>query len=121
MSNPRVVKIGTAGYDQYIGRPSPTCAASAPPEKWQFGNPFVIGPDGGRSEVVRKYEQWLRTGENYDCALATEERRQWILAHIPELSGKVLGCFCDVESGQRCHGMVLQTLVDELEAGRSGE
>ena len=34
-------------YDVYIGRGS----------KW--GNPFVIGKDGTREEVINKYEEYL--------------------------------------------------------------
>jgi hypothetical protein len=113
MTPPRIVKIGTAGYDIGIGRCATAKQSSAPPDVWRYGNPFVIGLDGGRSEVVRKYEVWLRTGETFDCALATEERRQWILDHLHELEGKTLGCFCDVENGQKCHGSVLAALLVE--------
>ncbi|MDA8190782.1 MAG: DUF4326 domain-containing protein, partial [Gammaproteobacteria bacterium] len=31
----------------YVGRPSP------------LGNPFAIGPDGGRAEVIQQYAVWL--------------------------------------------------------------
>lgn len=34
-------------HDVYIGRPS------------KFDNPFVIGPDGTREEVIEKYRNWL--------------------------------------------------------------
>lgn len=73
-----------AAYDVYIGRPS----------KW--GNPFVIGKDGDRAEVLRKYEAWLRT-------------RPELLAALPELRGKVLGCWCAPEP---CHGDVLSRLAN---------
>lgn len=51
-----------APHDIYIGRPS----------KW--GNPFIIGRDGTREEVVAKYEAWL-TG------------RPELMAALPELRG----------------------------------
>lgn len=35
----------------YIGRPS------------KYGNPFVIGKDGTREEVIAKYQQWLNSDE----------------------------------------------------------
>ncbi len=38
-----VVNIRTDKYDVFIGRPS----------KW--GNPFIIGKDGTREEVLEKY------------------------------------------------------------------
>jgi hypothetical protein len=38
-----VVHVKRAPYDVYVGRPSP------------FDNPFVIGRDGDRGTVIRKY------------------------------------------------------------------
>lgn len=74
-----VVHCKRQPYDVYIGRPS----------KW--GNPFVIGADGTRGEVIAKYEAWaLKKG------LKEQAQR--------ELRGKVLGCWC---SPMPCHGDVL--------------
>lgn len=70
-------------YDVYIGRPS----------KW--GNPFVIGKDGTRDDVVRKYEEWIKGQPELMIALT-------------ELKGKTLGCWC---SPAACHGDVLIRLV----------
>lgn len=42
-----VVHCKRAAHDVYIGRPS----------KW--GNPFVIGRDGTREEVIARYAAWL--------------------------------------------------------------
>jgi hypothetical protein len=78
-------------YDIYVGRPSSI---------WK--NPFVIGRDGDRAEVIRKYEEWLM------------EQPQ-LLARLGELRGKVLGCWC---SPLPCHGDVLARLADK-EGGRS--
>jgi hypothetical protein len=64
----------------YIGRPS----------KW--GNPFTIGVDGTREEVINKYEKWLCSNP----ALISEATR--------ELVGKDLVCFCSPKS---CHGDIL--------------
>lgn len=63
----------------YIGRPS----------KW--GNPFVIGKDGTRDEVIAKFEQYLLNNTV-------------LLAQIDELRGKDLICFC---APQACHGDIL--------------
>lgn len=65
--------------DVYIGRGS----------KW--GNPFIIGRDGTREEVVEKYF--------YHAARSPE-----LLRSLPELTGKRLLCFCKPEE---CHGDVL--------------
>jgi hypothetical protein len=64
----------------YIGRPS----------KW--GNPFVIGKDGDRDEVIAKYRQWLMA------------RPEMVEAARRELAGKDLVCFC---APKACHGDVL--------------
>lgn len=70
-------------YDVYIGRPS----------KW--GNPFTIGPDGTREEVIAKYTAWLIDQPH-------------LIVAIPELRGKTLGCWC---APKACHGDVLAALA----------
>jgi hypothetical protein len=80
-----VVHCKREPFDVYIGRPS----------KW--GNPFIIGKDGDRGEVITKYEIWLKSQHH-------------LLAALPELKGKVLGCFC---SPKPCHGDVLSRLAAE--------
>ena len=87
--NEKVVHCKGEPFDMYIGRPS----------KW--GNPFVIGKDGTRAEGIAKYEAWLRT-------------RPELIAALPELHGKVLGCWC---SPLPCHGDVLVRVSDEQAAG----
>jgi len=42
----RVVHCKREAYDVYVGRPGP------------WGNPFRIGVDGYRQEVIEKYEAW---------------------------------------------------------------
>lgn len=78
-----VVHCKRESYDVYIGRPS----------KW--GNPFVIGRDGSREEVIRKYEQWI-------------VQQRLLLLSLFELRGKRLGCFC---APLACHGDVLVRLA----------
>jgi hypothetical protein len=74
----------TAEHDVYIGRPS----------KW--GNPFVIGRDGSRDEVIAKYRTWIM-------------QQPQLLAALPELRGKTLACWC---SPLACHGDVLAQLAN---------
>lgn len=78
-------------YDIYIGRGS------------IWGNPFVIGRDGTRKEVISKYRDYLLS-------------RPDLLALIPTLQGKVLGCFCKPSA---CHGDVLAALADGIDDGKS--
>ena len=67
----------------YIGRPS----------KW--GNPFLIGRDGSREDVIGKFENYLLTSELFD--------------QLDELRGKNLVCFC---APLACHGDVLLRLAN---------
>lgn len=64
-----IVHCKKAPYDVYIGRPS----------KW--GNPYKIGPDGTREEVIQKYEELVRTSKI-------------LMNALPSLAGKTLGCWC---------------------------
>jgi hypothetical protein len=68
------------------------------PSDW--ANPFVIGENGTRSEVIALYERWL-------------SGQPALLARLPELRGLVLVCWCAPE---RCHGDVLARLADEEDA-----
>lgn len=64
----------------YIGRPS----------KW--GNPFIIGRNGSREEVILKYRNWI------------ESQPELIEKIKSELKGKNLICWC---APLPCHGDVL--------------
>jgi hypothetical protein len=75
-------------HDVYIGRPS------------IWGNPFTIGRSGTRDEVIDLYEQWIRT-------------RPDLLAQLPLLKGKRLGCYCKPLA---CHGDILVKLLYEMES-----
>ena len=88
----KVVHCKRATYDIYIGRPG----------KW--GNPFVIGKDGPRDEVLEKYKTWLLS-------------RGDLMGSLAELQGKTLGCWCKPEA---CHGDVLADLADGREQERDG-
>ena len=81
-----VVHCKKEKYDVYIGRPS----------KW--GNPFSIGKDGNREEVIVKYTRWILTQPS-------------LLKDLPELKNKVLGCWCYPNN---CHGHVLMKLAEEV-------
>tara|TARA_Y100000296_G_scaffold80431_1_gene105950 strand:- start:435 stop:716 length:282 start_codon:yes stop_codon:yes gene_type:complete len=65
----------------YVGRPS------------KFGNPYEIGRDGSREEVIQKYEAWLLTADN---GLSIDD--------LLQLKGKDLVCWC---APLACHAEVL--------------
>lgn len=86
-TEPRVLnKYHGRGIGVYIGRPS----------KW--GNPFVLGRDGTRQEVVSKFESWVRT------------QPELMKAIKEELKGKNLICYC---APNTCHGDVLIKIANE--------
>ena len=87
-----VVHCKKEKYDVYIGRAVPRSGLKA--SIW--ANPFVIGKDGTRSEVMEKYRTRL---------MANPE----LLRKLPELKGKVLGCWCAPEA---CHGDTLAELAN---------
>lgn len=84
----------------YIGRPS------------EWGNPFVIGKDGNREEVIAKHEAKLLRWAREHSGLFRED----MLA----LRGKTLGCFCKAKKpglkDKPCHGDILARLADMSDA-----
>lgn len=79
-----VVNFKTDDYDEFVARPS----------KW--GNPFIIGRHGSRLEVIEKYRVWVLG-------------QPGLLAALPELHGRRLGCYC---APALCHGNILAYLAD---------
>lgn len=102
-----VVHCKIEEFDIYIGRPFKN-------QEWKFGNPFVIGQDGTREEVINKWKIWLDTGESFNNKDATEPRRQWILNHIHILKDKRLGCWCKHKPEIPCHGDDLVERVNKI-------
>ena len=82
----KVVHCKRSKYDVYVGRPS------------KFGNPFSIGKDGTREDVIKKYREWIKT------------RPDLIAAAKIELRDKILACWC---APQACHADVLLEIANE--------
>ena len=80
-----MVNMRTQPYDIRIDRRT----------KW--GNPFRIGPDGTRQEVIELYRSWIV--------------QSTLMNDLHELAGKRLGCHC---KPLRCHGDVLANLVNSI-------
>jgi hypothetical protein len=80
----KIVHCEKEDYDIYIGRES----------KW--GNPFYIGKDGTRKEVINKYRNYILTNK-------------YLMSCIYELKNKTLGCWC---SPKPCHGDVLKEIAE---------
>lgn len=88
----KVVHCKKEKFDVYIGRPS------------IWGNPFSHKEGTkaqfkvqSREEAVRMYRQWLLNNPI-------------LMAKLPELKGKTLGCWCFPLS---CHGDVLLELANK--------
>ncbi len=71
----------------YVGRPS------------KFGNPFIVGRDGTREQVVSKFKQ------------ATLSDQVFIAEVVGELKGKDLVCWCAPEA---CHADILMEIANEV-------
>lgn len=87
-----VVHCQRSDSDVYIGRGRDPGSA----ETGRWGNPFRVGSDGTREEVIACYRRWLWEeikAERID------------LAELAALHGKRLGCWCAPEP---CHGRVLE-------------
>ena len=81
----KVVHCKRDKCDVYIGRPG----------KWQ--NPFKIGKDGTRLEVIEKFRDYVMNNPE----LIKDAKK--------ELKGKILGCWCRPKI---CHGDVWIEIVD---------
>jgi hypothetical protein len=79
----RAVHCDQEPYDVYIGKSS----------KW--ANPFTKGT---RRELVEQYRAWV-------------VQQPDLMAALPELKGKTLGCWCKPKP---CHGDVLAELAERL-------
>jgi hypothetical protein len=71
----------------YVGRPT----------KW--GNPYKIGVDGSREEVIAKYREWLKKKLEEDPTF------------LDPLKGKDLACWCPLN--KPCHADVILEFLKE--------
>lgn len=90
-----VVNVRSARYDVLVDRST----------KW--GNPFTHEVNkktraqiivATRAEAIARYEEWLKS-------------QPQLMAALPDLCGKVLGCWC---APLPCHGDVLARLANEI-------
>ena len=94
-AGPRVVHCEREPFDIYCGRGSRSLGV--PASKW--ANPFRIGRDGTREQVIAKHRQRVL-------------KQPQLLAALEELRGQTLGCHC---APRACH---CDTLVELANAPR---
>lgn len=87
-----VNKDKTPVYDVYIGRGT------------VWGNPYQIGTDGDRDEVIRKFK--------YDFERGFLKAHQDFQHNIDMLKGKVIACHCKPAA---CHGDVIAKYINSLD------
>ncbi|MFD3451395.1 DUF4326 domain-containing protein [Streptomyces sp. NPDC058691] len=78
----------------YVGRPAHRGGWHLPGSP--LASPFRPGPDGTREEVLDMYRDYLLS-------------RPELLAMLPDLRGRRLGCWCVPEP---CHAQVIAELAD---------
>ena len=121
MNETRVVKLKRSGgkivqdCDVYIGRRIAMGGWNLPQSKW--ANPFKLkdfertseekygkekdggkGPTAGMKKLLEAY---------YSYVVSKKE----LIDSLPELDGKVLGCWCKKKESDPCHGDVLVDLI----------
>lgn len=67
-----------------------------------YGNPYVIGRDGTRAEVVAKFRKDFEE-RVHDSVV--------FLQRICELRGKRIGCCC--EADEECHGDIIADFLNQ--------
>lgn len=86
-----IVNKYKSSYEVYIGRGS------------IWGNPFVIGKDGSREEVIEKYRAYFNNKISNDSLFFNETLN---------LKNKILGCFCKPLA---CHGDVIVEFLEKTQ------
>ena len=96
-----VNKRNCKGPGVYIGRPS------------ALGNPFVIGRDGDREEVIRKYRDFLNTAIHDDERIKAEFER---LEELNKKGDVILICWC---APSKCHGEIIKEIIESRDAKKN--
>lgn len=73
-----------------------------PKESSIFCNPFKVGKDGTREEVIEKYEKYIKNKIDLEPELKEK---------LIKMKNKNLGCWCYPE---KCHGDILIDIINNL-------
>ena len=107
-TTPRRIRLSRA-KDWRLPEGAVNCARPGP-----LGNPFKVGRDGTRAQCVGLY-RLLIGGEAVfgrgATVAAQVAARDYLLAHVEELRGRDLACWCPLD-GTPCHVDVILEVVD---------
>lgn len=81
--------------NKYIDPPSQNAVCIMRSTKW--GNPYIIGPDGNREDVVNKHKQDVLNNDKLQMEIKAE------------LKGRDLICCC---APKACHGDILLEIAN---------
>ena len=112
----RVQRRRTKGWTKpegavYVGRPT------------RWANPFVVGEDADdRDQAAALFRAWLEYDRpecldpygSYEYRQQMSDRREWMLAHASELTGRDLMCWCPLPAPgepDHCHAAALLDLA----------
>jgi hypothetical protein len=99
----RVVHVRNPAQDGwvrvYVRRPSP------------LGNPYRLGKDGTREEVIARYHEWLR--EQWKAGGPARAELERLAALVRQGKRVELACWCKPAA---CHGDVIADAVNRLVA-----
>ncbi|MDD4931452.1 MAG: DUF4326 domain-containing protein [Candidatus Colwellbacteria bacterium] len=104
-----VVKIARKGgkidvdCDVYIGRRCTMGGWNLKESKWH--NPFKVDEKNTIDKVLDDFLFYMKSGGRFGGRNLMED--------LPELKGKVLGCWCKKKGNEQCHGDVLVNLLNE--------
>lgn len=104
---PEITVVNITRYEhpdaEYIGRRTRGHLSASP-----LGNPFRVGRDGSRMDVIQKYRVWLE--KNRERPRVKTELQQ--LADLAREQGHLeLGCWC---APLACHGDVVRDVLLEI-------
>ena len=88
----------------YVGRRNPQVPREILGSDGHYGNPWTIGRDGNREQVIAKYRSFIYSSSDLEAIKLRKDIRK-------NLKGKVLGCWC---SPQACHADIIAQIANVL-------
>ena len=84
---------------EYVGRPSP------------LGNPYLIGPDGTRKEVIEKYRVWFEDRAKHVINIRFQQELARMVQIYRDTGELTLVCWCAPED---CHARIIKEYIEAI-------